>query len=300
MLDLQQANYRAQNAINRMVLDIQQFRRTGKPTNIRQRWQQLREDVLKHDMQAASLKEIGGVFRTDYVLNGQLYLNRDCQLAPPTTYSYEFERWSLNAVYHPLTVIRSTAITNFFQMRGYELSFIDSGCYLLPYVYQSILTGAVGEEATQAILEANGILASGDAIPDALFEVADLRIEGRPIFIDCKNYGAQTLRQFALPADDPLHHTTLNEPHFQARMVDKWQTLDQAMTETNEPCRLLVVNLVHDEEGALRYYDAAFEPVDTWEQARISVLTGALKRQPPNTNDLLTPACLRLLQHLHQ
>jgi hypothetical protein len=300
LLDLQQANYRVQNAINRMVLDIQQFRRTGKPDNIRQRWQQLREDVLKHNMQAASLKEIGGVFRTDYVLNGQLYLNRDCQLAPPTTYSYEFERWNLNAVYHPLTVIRSTAITNFFQVRGYELSFIDSGCYLLPYVYQSILTGAVGEEATQAILEANGILASGDAIPDALFEVADLCIEGRPIFIDCKNYGAQTLRQFALPADDPLHHTTLNEPHFQARMVDKWQTLDQAMTETNEPCRLLVVNLVHDEEGALRYYDAAFEPVDTWEQARISVLTGALKRQPPNTNDLLTPACLRLLQHLHQ
>ncbi len=50
-----------------------------------------------------------------------------------------------------------------------------------------------------------GITASGDTIPDALFEVADLRVENRPVFIDCKNYGTQTLRQFALPPDDPLH-----------------------------------------------------------------------------------------------
>jgi hypothetical protein len=299
LLDIQQANHQAVQVIHRMVRDIVQFRRTGQPADIRKRWQKLREDVLKHNMQADSLREIGGVFRTDYVVGGQLHLNRDCQVAPPGAHSYEFEPWSLNAVYHPLTIIHSTALTNYFRVRGYELSFLDSGTYFVPYVYQSILSGAVGEEATQAILGMRGITASGDTIPDALFEVADLRVEDRPIFIDCKNYGTQTLRQFALPPDDPLHHTTLNESHFRERMVAKWQTLHQALEPANEPCRLLVINLVHDEDGALRYYDADFEPVDTWEQGRIIVLTGALKRQPPDSKDLLTPACLRLFQELH-
>lgn len=311
LLDISGANQQARLAIHQMVLDVQQFKRLGKPADIRQRWQRLREDVLKHNMQADSLKEIGGVFQTDYVQAGMLYMNRQTQIAPPDVHSHEFEAWNLNAVYHALTVIPNTALTNYFRVRGYELGFVDTGYFFLPYVYQSILTGAVGEEATLAILGMKGIQASGDTIPDSLFEVADLRVEDRPIFIDCKNYGARTLRNFALPPDDPLHHPALNEPHFKEKLVEKWQTINLAVSPTatepvrrsdglTEPCRLIIVNLVHDEEGALRYYDAQFEGVDSWDEARIIVLTGVLKRQPTEAKDILTIACNTLITNLKQ
>jgi hypothetical protein len=300
LLDINRVNDFARRAIHQMVLDIQQFRQTGRPADIRERWNKLREDVLRHNMQADSLKQIRGVFATDYSREGNLYMNRKWQIAPPSANSHEFERWNLNAVYRPLSVIKNTALTNFFRVRGYELAFLDSGNFFLPYVHQAILSGAIGEEATRAIFGMKGITVSGDSIPDRLFEVADLRIEERPIFIDCKNYGAQTLRQFALPPDDPLYRPTLNEPHFKERMVDKWQTIKRFLGSTlGEPCRLVVMNLVQDEEGAIRYYDADFEQVDTWEQARIIILTGALKRQPVDSKDLLTAACTTLLTHLH-
>lgn len=305
LLDLNRINERARQAIHQMVADIQRFRQTGQPNDVRKRWQKLREDVLKHNVEASSLGEIGGVFQTSYARDGQLHINRQRQIAPPTVQSHEFERWDLNAVYRPLTVVKNTALSNHFRVRGYELAFTNTGRFLLPYVYQAILTGAVGEEATQAILRMRGVMASGETIPDALFEVADLRVEDRPVFIDCKNYGTRTLRHFALPPDDPLHQPTLNEPHFKDKMVAKWKLLHRHVkqverTATDEPCRLIIFNLVSDDEGALRFYNAQFEAVGTWDDARIAVLTGALKPQPPGPKDLLTPACNTLISHLLQ
>jgi hypothetical protein len=299
LLDIGRANQQARHAIHRMVMDIQQFRRTGKPTDVRERWLKLREDVLKHNLQADSLKLIGGVFHTSYATQGELYMNEKGQVAPPAVHSHEFKLWNPNGVYRPLTVIRNTSLTNYFRVRGYELAFLDSGSFLLPYVHQAILTGAVGEEATQAILKMKGIQASGDTIPNELFEVADLRVEGRPIFIDAKNYGTRTLRQFALPPDDPLHRPTLNEPYFKERLIDKWQTIREFFDSVaDEPCRLIVINLLHDEEAALRYYDNVFGQVDSWEEGRIIVLTGALKTHPSDPKDLLTLACNTLLTNL--
>jgi hypothetical protein len=102
-----------------------------------------------------------------------------------------------------------------------------------------------------------------------------------------------------LPPDDPLYNPSLNEPLFQEKMIRKWQEINEVLKGTNdEPCRLVIMNLVHDEEGALRYYDTRFEPVATWESARIVVLTGALKPNPNDPKDLLTPACNRLMTHL--
>jgi hypothetical protein len=309
LLSIHQANAKARDAIRQLVNEIKQFRVSKYPPDIRERWQQLREDVLKHNMQAKSLhsllgggaKAVKGVFHTNYVRDGVLYINAEGEIAPPTVMSYEFEAWNLNAVYRPLTVEPNTVITNFFRVRGYELAFLDSGWYFLPYIYQAILAGAIGEEAISAVLTIGRIRASGKAIPDELFEVADLRVEDRPIFIDCKNYGTRTLDRFALPEDDPFYHPTLNEEHFKTRMVIKWQQINAVFHhESTEPCRLIVMNLVSDDVGTVRYYDQNFEYVEAWEPARIIVLTGALKHSPSNAKDLLTDACQQLLSHLRQ
>jgi hypothetical protein len=192
----------------------------------------------------------------------------------------------------------NSALAKHFRQRGYELAFVESGTYLLPYVYQSILIGAIGEEVIEAVLKSQHIKATSAAVPDAVFEVADLKLENRPIYIDCKNYGGRTLRQFALPPTDPFYHPNLNEPHFRERMVSKWQQLNHATPSTPaDPCRLVVMNLRHDEESTLGFYDEHFERVPDWAQARIVVLTGTLKPAPADASDLLTLACERLLTH---
>lgn len=307
--DLRRANDAAREAIHRMVLDIELFKRTGQG-DARQRWQWLREDVLRHDLprplgpgeelseklRPNQLQRIQGTFRSEYLHEGKLLINPELHLAPPGTHSPEFTPWDLNAAYRPLNSQLASVLATHFRVRGYELAFVESGTYLLPYVYQSILVGAIGEEVIEAILRSRGIKATGAEVPDAVFEVADLKVENRPLYIDCKNYGGRTLRQFALPPDDPFYHPNLNEEHFRERMVSKWQTLSHATPGTAaDPCRLVVMNLLHDEESALRLYNERFEVVPEWPQARIVVLTGTLNLNPADATDLLTVACERLL-----
>ena len=309
--DLRPADEAARAAIEQMVLDIEQFKRTGPPHEARQRWEWLREDVLRHDLPRPAspgqdladplrpnqLQRIQGMFRSEYLREGQLQLNqRTLQLAPPGTAHPDFAAWDLNAVYRPITRFLDSALATHFRVRGYELAFVESGTYLLPYVYQSILVGAVGEELIEAVLKMKGIAATGRAVPDAVFEVADLKVKDRPVYIDCKNYGPRTQRQFALPPEDPLYHPKLNEVKFKERMVSKWQQLQRATPHTPaDPCRLLVMNLLQDEESALNFYDEQFRPVPEWALARIVVLTGTLKADPADKFDLLTEAALRLM-----
>src|SRR6266478_1977540 len=104
-------------------------------------------------------------------------------------------------------------IREHFLDRGYDLQFDHPGFHFFtPYCLQAILAGAIGEEAVTALLAREGITV--EALPDALFEVADLRVAKKPWFIDCKNYNDLTLDRFSLPIDDPLWHPSLNEASF--------------------------------------------------------------------------------------
>jgi hypothetical protein len=302
--DLYRRNEAARQHIHQLVLDIERFksRSSGPPDDTRRRWQQLREEVLRHDMQGAALVAVQGTFTTGYVRAGRLLINVQKQLAPPGTRGAEFEAWELNSMYRPLLHFPDTLLTRHFRRHGYELAFHESGTYLLPYVHQSILSGAIGEEAVVAVLREYEVPVSGDAVPNEVFEVADLRVAGRPIFIDCKNYGARTLRRFPLPPDDLLYQPKLNEAEFKRSMRRKWQRLHQATAADSaaEPCRLLVINLVADDDKpTLRYYDEKFGRVADWAAGRIVVLSGALLPHPPNAHTLLTPACHDLIQHLN-
>ncbi|OON65470.1 hypothetical protein [Hymenobacter sp. CRA2] len=309
--DLRRDNDAARAAIHQMVLDLEQFKLYRQPSDARQRWEWLRADVLRHDFSRAvisdeelpergrpsQLRRIRGTFRSEYVHEGRLLINHELHLAPHDTRSSEFAPWDLNSVYRVFNNHLSSALATHFRVRGYEMAFVESGTYLLPYVYQSILVGAVGEEVIEAVLKSYAhIRATSAAVPDELFEVADLKVDGRPIYIDCKNFGARTLRQFALEADDLLYHLKLNEEHFKERMVSKWKSLNQHTHSTGtDPCRLIVMNLFHDEASKLDFYNEHFEPVSDWAQARIAVLTGTLNPHSTDNSDLLTKSCETLL-----
>ena len=81
----------AREHIRQLVLDIEQFKHTGQPADTRTRWQQLREEVLKHDLRGPQLQAVQGTFCTDYARDGQLWLNADNQVAPPQVRSADFE-----------------------------------------------------------------------------------------------------------------------------------------------------------------------------------------------------------------
>jgi hypothetical protein len=118
-----------------------------------------------------------------------------------------------------------------------------------------------------------------EALADALFEVADLRVAKKPWFIDCKNYNDLTLDRFPLPADDPLWHPSLNEAHFIKHAQVK---LDHVTHHAGAESKLMYINLISGQERPLGYYNRAFQAVSDFEAAEIIVVQGALDRQAPN------------------
>jgi hypothetical protein len=161
--------------------------------------------------------------------------------------------------------------------QGYDLQFDHPGTYFFtPYCLQAILAGAIGEEAITALLVKEGIHV--EPLPDALFEVADLCIAGKPWFIDCKNYNDLTLDRFSLPIDDPLWHPSLNEKSFVQHAQAK---LDRILRHSGSGSKLIYINLVSGQERPLGYYNRDFQQVSDFDAAEIIVVQGALDRQAP-------------------
>jgi len=182
----------------------------------------------------------------------------------------------LDAVY---TVIsENPVIRDHFLEHGYDLQFDHPGfSFFTPYCLQAILAGAIGEEAISALLVKEGIAV--EALPNTLFEVADLCITGRPWFVDCKYYNDKTLDRFSLPVGDPLWHPSLNEASFKKHAQAKLERITQY---AGPESKLIYINLVSSQVRPLGYYDHAFRPVTDFDAASIIVVQGALDHQTPN------------------
>lgn len=151
-----------------------------------------------------------------------------------------------------------------------------SGQFFTPYCYQSILAGALGEEATKAILLAENFLL--EPVPESLYELVDLKITERAWFIDCKNYNERTLDQFALQPDDPAYRPKLNEGDFKRLAQHKLKRICQQYPEG----KLLFMNLVSGEDRPYQYFDQGFQSVDNFDEADIVIIPGVLNRENPN------------------
>src|SRR5205823_873148 len=140
-------------------------------------------------------------------------------------------------------------IREYFAQRGYELDFTLDGRFgFVPYFYRSVLSGAIGEEAISALLEEQDI--DLDHVPDALFEVADLKVADKPWYIDCKNYSDATLERFSLTPDDEGFNYKLSEDYLQQRAPEKWRQLARI---EGDHCRLIYINLATSQDRLLRY-----------------------------------------------
>ncbi len=82
--------------------------------------------------------------------------------------------------------------------------------------------------------------------------------------------------RFALPPTDPAWHPTLNEAHFKQRAQEK---LDAISCYHGEPGKLIYINLTSQYQRPLDYYTREFCPAESFAEAAIIVVQGALQRE---------------------
>ena len=273
---LYSSDARSREAIRELVARLEVLRSKGEDLQARQDWEELRRAVLRHDFHANVVDRYHCAISSPYYSRGRLNLTPELDVLPLDLHIPESHVVNLDAPY--AVVSDNLVIREHFLDRGFDLRFDHPGFHFFtPYCLQAILAGAIGEEAITALLTREGITV--EPLPDVLFEVADLCIEAKPWFIDCKNYNDLTLDRFSLPVDDPLWHPTFNEAHFMKHAQAK---MDRIIRQAGAGSKLIYINLVSGQERPLGYYDQDFKPVPEFDEAAIIVVQGALDRQSPN------------------
>jgi hypothetical protein len=262
-------------AMQQLLSRLEGLRRGNGDREARDLWQSLRQAALKHHFRDQLLQDYACVAESPYYHNGLLYLTPQNEIVPAHLAQPDTYHWRMDALYS--VIKENTVIRDHFLARDYKLAFSPSGQHFFtPYYYQAILAGAIGEEAIVALLQDEGI--ELEELPDALFEVADLKIRGLPWYIDSKNYNEQTLERFSAPLDDPAWHPKLNEEHF----VDSARLkVERLRTYHGTPVKLIYLNLVSSQPRPRGYYDGDFRQV-SFDKASIIVIQGALQRRAPN------------------
>lgn len=290
---LRRDNARSREEIHRLVARLETVRRRGDDLEARRDWEHLRVAVLRHDFYNDLVRRYACITSTPYLKHGHLFLTNDLDVLPPDIPIPERREVALNALY--ATVAENETIREHFLNHRYDLRFDHPGPELFtPYCLQAILAGAIGEEAVRALLERAGLRTQD--LPDALFEIADMRLELLPWFIDAKNYSEQTLERFPLPNDDPLWHPTLNELAFAAHAREK---LARIRSVAGPESKLIYINLVSDQPRPLGLFDENCAPLlgGRLNEAAIIVVQGALDRGAPN---LRQEAFERFLSDTHR
>lgn len=273
---LSAANMRCMEKLTTLVDSFPAVRQGTAPANIRADWLTLRRAALKHDFANEKLQRYAGSFRSPYVQRGIVALGRQNEVVPLDLNHPDVYQWRLNAVYDVISQNRT--ICDYFMQHGYELSFnLDGQHFYVPYFYQAVLAGAIGEEAITALLEEAGI--EIDSVPSGLFEIADLKIKGNPWYVDAKNYSEFTLDRFSLSPQDALFNPKLYEPHFKERAAEKWHSI---AAQDGPSCRLIYINLATAHERPIGYFSQDFSPVNSLADAQIVVVQGALRTESPN------------------
>jgi len=272
---LRASNDRSRDAIRELVTRLATVREYEQDLTAREDWEQLRQAVLQHDFHASVVERYVCATSSPYYSHGKLRVTSELDILPQEVLLPDSRLIDMDTVYAVIT--SNPVIHDHFLDHGYDLQFAHPGIHFFtPYCLQAILAGAIGEEAVTALLTREGIHV--ELLPNALFEIADLRVVGTPWFVDCKNYSDQTLDRFSLPIDDPLWHPSLNEAHFIQHAQNK---LDQIIRHEGVDSKLIYINLVSGQERPPGYYNRDFHHVSDFGAATILIVQGALDRQAP-------------------
>lgn len=276
---------------------------TEKAQKIRKEWQRLREFALKQSFakyeeieidkktknntdvkitvetfEYKLLKKYGCIFETDLYdhRNKCLWLQENTNNIgnPRQNLDSSFYAWNLDSVF--LNVQNNSILRGYFDLNGYEQGFIGKGIYFTPYFYQCVLAGAIGEEAVKAVFEKEKINLNEKEIINELFELIDLKIEGKNWYIDAKNYSEETITNFQLQEDDYFYRPNLNEEAFREKAQKKLDKITEF--NNNKGCKLIYINAFGSGDRPTYYYDELFNEINnSFDKAKIIVCQSMLK-----------------------
>ena len=278
---LDNKNRQSNEKIGNLLERLKRFRSMGNPTDAKDDWNKLREAVLRHEYDHPILKKYDCLFKAEYshYRRGILYINEKLELLPHhIVFGDDVHRWDMNGVYW--VIRQNPMLRKIFENQGYELGFTGtSQRFFTPYVYQSVLMGGIGEVAIRELLQTVGIPLADD-LPDVLFEMADLKIQDRAWYLDCKNYSERTLDNFHVNPDDPAWRPKLNEQDLKTVAQYKLEKIGQVHHE--DDVKLMYLNLMSSEDWKRIYFDRDFNEVRSLAEAEVVVIPGILQRERPD------------------
>jgi len=294
---LQAINEKCRSSLKSLVSKLQLVRENQRPpkilNNIRKEWQQLRQIALQHDFASQEarqlLKKHHCIFDTEYYNHQDktLYIQAETlNIAPKSIHpDSSFYAWKPGSIYNK--VISNPILAGHFDYSRYEMGFVNDTTFYTPYFYQCILAGAIGEEAVKAVFKREGILLNEGEIDNSLFELIDLKIAGKPWYIDAKNYSEKTVRHFEITdEDDPLYHPKLNSNHFKESAINKLNKIKGFHNNESADVKIIYANVFGDSDRSTTFFDEAFNTVGSdFEKAKIIVVSSMLndnydKEQP--------------------
>lgn len=263
-------------------------------------WWRIREAVLKQDYHFQSAIEIRNLatgqtqrinidFRRDLVLETALLKDGktlhidwdDFKIHQQSTQATK--PYNLNQYYRQFN--QNPTIKWYFHTHNYRLRYepANQNLFLTPYIQQNMLAGAVGEDALKAALRHFDIALAHDRdCQPALFEIADMKIAGIPVYLDAKNYSqGTTLHRFAAEPDDPAFHEKLNAKAFLLAAQKKWHYIVEQTG--NQDTKLVFINLVAGENHPNEGWDAQLNPIRPYRFAdsAISIIQGVIQLDDP-------------------
>lgn len=284
---LQEINNRCKRKIKKLVELLELVRQNKLPKKrldeIRKEWNTLRKVALGQNYTKATrklLRKYSCIFDTNYYdyENKSLFIqNNTLNIVPRSLLpDSSFYEWKLDKIYQ--NVINHPVVREHFDYNRFEYGFLGGNPLFTPYFYQCILAGAIGEEAVKAIFHKESILLSEQEIDNTLFELTDLKISGKPWYIDAKNYSEQTIQHFQiLDKTDHFYHPKLNEEYFKPKAIEKWQKIKMFHQDAN--AKLIYINAFSNIERPIQFFDENFNVISgNFIDAKIIVVPSMIKK----------------------
>lgn len=318
--DITEANRKSQQIIRSLLDEIEKLKKgvyasdSGARQEIRDAWAFVRKQVLKQGLQEsfefkhlplARLHIADLAVQTPHLQSNKTLWVSDPQLHPEHKHiiypkqdiSGQCKLRDLDQPYQGIDSIGK--LRTGFLLQGYPVEMLKSSystqSVWTPYIEQAILRGVIGEEAISLVLKDADIhLQAEKHIPDALFEVFDVRLQALPWYLDFKNFTEHTLGKFGFQPSDWEYESDFDSEAFVRKVSEKLKTIRTNQTEPN--AKYIVINLFASSVREMDCFDIHGTEVSL-ENADLVYIPGVFDLEKTGASH---PAYLRWLDYLKQ
>ncbi|MCB9231084.1 MAG: hypothetical protein H6581_05455 [Bacteroidia bacterium] len=310
-ISLTHPNQNSIEKVNVILKKLERVRATqGSPIErrkIKEAWEALRKSILQQDYLAEiefpglSLSVAKDLSIRIFPIQNNFWMDSRQEILFYKPQSNETQyQWNLNLAFK--SIIKNPIISKFFKENEYPLQFqgipSKGGFIFTPYIYQAILTGAIGEQSVQAIFMHFGIeFQTGVDILDPFFELADIQIYNGAIFIDCKNYSQKTQDKFSLDGWDSGFEPDFTSEKILDNALRKYQKIRSVYGSES---KLILLNLICKKGVHSMHFNQKLQRVSSLGEACISIIPGMLQEDNPAELTFDFQALLTLLTQKQQ